>query len=106
MKGFYVYLSSDDCKELYPNNNGVSFTVRLPERVMLDRGAWSCGLFECCLEVDSKKEKTYFICCDTIEQQYVAGVGLPVLRAHNPSSIIIASKATENDFTIHTPSSN
>ena len=95
MKGFYVYLNRDDCKDIHPENNGVYFTVRLPERVTLERGQWSCGLFECCLDVDTKQQKTYFICCDTIEHQFVAGGGLPVLRAHNPSTIIVASKTYE-----------
>ena len=93
MKGFYVYLNRDDSKDIHPDNNGVCFTVRLPERVTLQRGQWSCGLFECCLDVDTKHQKTYFICCDIIEHQFVAGGGLPFLRAHNPSTILIASKS-------------
>ena len=61
----------------------------MPEHLKLDKGDWYCGLFECCIENDTKIQKTYYICCDVLAFQYVAGVGLPLLRVHSPSSVTI-----------------
>ena len=85
MKGFHLFLHNRDSRDIYPENNGASFTIRLPNRIKLEKSAWSCGLVECCIEIQTGMYDTIYICCDILGYQYAAGVGLPVLRAYTGS---------------------
>ena len=87
MKGFYIYLSKNDSRNLYPDNNGAYFTVRLPERIKLERGKWSCGLIECCLKTNLRQFKTYYICTDIVTLQCVGSSSLPAIRVFNTQTI-------------------
>ena len=42
---FYVFLSSEDCKHIYPLNTAQDFVVHLPERIKL-YGHWTVALAE------------------------------------------------------------
>jgi hypothetical protein len=48
MDNTYIYLSSRDCKYIYPNNTGNNFTINLPQTLRL-RGQWSFSLFDLCI---------------------------------------------------------
>jgi len=45
MEEFYIHLSSEDSKDLYPHNTPADFRVQLPERIQL-LGRWKCALAE------------------------------------------------------------
>ena len=75
-----MYLNSQDSKHIYPDNNGTTFTVRLPERMKLERGKWQCGLIECCLRYINMTPITYYIGTDITTPQNVNGVAVQTLR--------------------------
>lgn len=50
---FYMFLSSEDCKGIYPQNTPQDFIVQLPERLRL-QGSWSVALAEVTYPSDFK----------------------------------------------------
>ena len=78
MNDIYLFLSSDDSANLYPDNNAYSFTVQLPEIIQMT-GRWTCCLvyFLCNLTADVS---SVYILCDAINDSYVKDAKLPVLQ--------------------------
>lgn len=46
MKHFYLYASSNDNKNLFPENEGSDFTVEIPKYLHLPKGKWEVSLQE------------------------------------------------------------
>ena len=88
---YYLYASSDDCKDLYPDNRPHRFTVRVPRELDLS-DTWYCALKELyfkgefrfnpkgLLHVPKKAPQYLFLCTDVIEGSGVSNTYLPVLR--------------------------
>ena len=58
MKDFYLFLSSEDSKELFPTNAPSDFSVKLPYPIDL-RGNWTCALVQC--SVPTKPEDVLYL---------------------------------------------
>ena len=72
----YLFLSSSDCGDIYPDNNPLDFTIDLFPILEL-KGEWECGL----LEIDYKPSNIdLFLYCDLCESSFVHGNYLPLLR--------------------------
>ena len=80
MKDLYLYLHSRDSLELYPKNSPTECWIQLPKRYTLE-GQWSCALIDLSLDCDfSPRRNRLYLCCDFVEDSYVRGTSLPVLR--------------------------
>ena len=72
----YLYLSSEDSKDVYPKNEPWDFTVDLPQTIQLG-GKWELAL------LDLKHDEwlaNIFVLCDWCGQSTVRCKRLPVLR--------------------------
>ena len=78
MNDIYLFLSSDDSLNLYPQNNAYSFTVQLPEIIQMTN-EWTCCLvyFLCNMKDDVS---SVYILCDAINDSFVKNTKLPVLQ--------------------------
>ena len=105
---FYLYLDKTDSLNYFPRNNGRDFTVKLPERLNLMAGSWSCGLVQVCMAgSQSDLIREIFICCDIIEDSFTAAGKLPVLRSFSPQHISgNAGQESQGNFTKHIEYSN
>ena len=87
----YLYASSEDCKDLYPDNRPQRFTVQLPRELNLS-GTWYCALKELyfkgefrfnpkgLLHVPKKAPQYLYLCTDVIEGAHLSNSYVPVLR--------------------------
>ena len=73
---FYLFLNSQNSKDLHPENVSTDFTIDLPRAYSLE-GDWECALKE--IEV-SLKEDTLIVCSDICRESYAENTMLPVLR--------------------------
>ena len=71
----YLFLGSEDA--LHPGNVPGDFIVTLPKTYRLD-GHWECALLEMSLHMPYHER--LHVCCDVIEDSYVKGTLLPLLR--------------------------
>lgn len=72
----YLFVSSDDCKDLYPENSAVNFTVELPQALT--------GNFIALQHVFYKKQEKevkgyYYVLCDNIQSSVLGGKEVKVL---------------------------
>lgn len=74
---FYVYGSSAECKDLYPDNKPEDFVIHLPKPIHME-GEWECGLLQ--FQYNVSTEKPYYVCCDLVRESFVGDYTLPVLR--------------------------
>ena len=81
MDNVYLYLVSDDSLLTHVNNTDGDFVVKLPRRYRLD-GSCECAISEimCLSEFEQLKDRIY-VCADVIDDSYVRGTTLPVLRS-------------------------
>ena len=80
MKDHYMYLHSRDSLALYPKNSPGECWIQLPKRYTLE-GQWSCALIDVSLDCDfTPRSNRLYLCCDIVEDSYVRGTSLPVLR--------------------------
>lgn len=93
---FYVHLSSDACKEYYPSNNSLDFTVKLPTTLRLDSPGWFCGLCEIEFAPMPKTSKTMLVLTDICQESIVDSKTVPLLRAVSISN----NKITRKSFSI------
>ena len=80
MDHIFLFVSSKDCKTIFPGNNPAGFTVQLPRLLNL-KGNWICALTEIYLDnkiVGTPKQVT--VSTDLIEESYIRDTQLPVLR--------------------------
>jgi hypothetical protein len=82
MEDFYMFLSSLDSNDLYPDNTSNSFKVNLRKNLKLE-GSWSVGLirFKCNFETPPVAAH---IECDICQESYVFNTYRPVLNVIYP----------------------
>jgi Ca2+-dependent lipid-binding protein len=66
----FLYLSSDHCKDTYPENEPQNFTVDLPQTLRL-QGEWSLGLLQVHIKSPKPINKHVYIACNIIVNSYV-----------------------------------
>lgn len=79
---FHIYFSSKDCKDKYPSNNALSFTLDIGEGLISHPSTWECSLLEfyCKTNKKFKPSDSIDILCDFCEPVYVCGSCKPILR--------------------------
>ena len=77
MKDFFVYVSSTDNKDLFPDKAGSKFTTELPKYLHLPEGEWSIALQEIRI-LGNLKRQDFYINCSLCEPDSM--YALPVLR--------------------------
>ena len=85
---FYLFLSSEDSKDLYPQNTPQDFTVQLPERIQLT-GEWTLALVEIEYPTSFSRNPpaSLWFEVDLCETSIVGDRKLPVLRRLPVTSI-------------------
>ena len=76
MNNHYLFLSSNDSKDEYPDNMSTEFTIELP-RVYTLEGQWECALAEIEPNVNTD---TLYVCADLCQESYAENTMIPVLR--------------------------
>ena len=84
-KEHFIFLKSDDCIELFPNNKPDSFTYKLAEPLCLQGKGWNCALREFKTTVSTLRN--LYVYCDIVEPSNVLGLKLPILRRLAPERI-------------------
>lgn len=79
MEQHYLFISSGDSKDIFPENAASHFIIQLPETLNLE-GMWYCSLTEICINSEQKRPKELIICSDFCEDSFVGGKRLGVLR--------------------------
>jgi len=74
----YLFLSSDDSKDLHPGNTFADFTIELPRPLFLE-GDWVCALRDVKFS-DLLQVKTLYVCTDLIQESLACDTYSPVLR--------------------------
>jgi len=77
--GVYLYLSSDDSKQYFPNNKTDDFTVKLPENYKLP-GCWEVALTEIHYPEVTPEGHVLSVLSDICEESVSGGGKAPVLR--------------------------
>ena len=80
MEQLFLFVSSRDSKETFPENNPAGFIIQLPGIINL-KGTWVCALTE--LYVDNRFVTTpqqIVVSSDLIEESYISNTQWPVLR--------------------------
>lgn len=81
MDNFYLFLASDDSLLTHVNNTADDFVVELPRRYRLD-GTWECAISEITFVSEFEQLTDRIdVCADVIDDSYVRGTTLPVLRS-------------------------
>ena len=73
----YLFVSSNDSKNIHPNNNASEFWVELPTHLIL-RGQWEIALVE--IKLSSTELNDYAMLFDGCECSYINDSFRPVLR--------------------------
>ena len=71
----FIYLSSTDSPEFYPQNEPYEFTVELPENLNLE-GNWHCAL----LSFSQPVSDDVTIFCDILDYSFIQNTYKPVLH--------------------------
>jgi hypothetical protein len=80
MSDTYLYLNSQDSIDIRKKNSPSDFWIQFP-KVFSFEGDWVCGLREISFTCDfTPKTSRLYLCCDIVEESYVRGTLLPVLR--------------------------
>lgn len=92
----YFYLNPNDCRHLYPANNGSSFTVRLDAIFQAgihenEMKKWKCGLIQTCFSSNNNNDMSFYICSNLVHDSFTGCGRRPILRQHhtiltNPNS--------------------
>lgn len=88
MTGFYMFLSSTDCKEVFANNRFDDFTIEFKPEIKLAcecRDEWSFALTEISIvrgvnEQHSLLPETCTVLCDLAQGSYMREAHIPILR--------------------------
>ena len=72
----YLFVSSNDCKELYPNNSPTDFTVELPQAITGTHLSLRHVYFR---KRQSGAKSYYYLLCDLVEPSVLAGKETTVL---------------------------
>ena len=73
----YIYITWDDGKPRFPDNQPNNFWLQLPSTLVL-QGEWCVALMDVKMKTQSKK--SIFLLSDVCEESYVKGNRYPVLR--------------------------
>lgn len=78
---YFLFLSSADSKEWFPQNNAQCFTIKLPTPLKLD-GNWKCALTEIAFtpKFSENIPKEIYICTKIVQDSYAVNSSLPLLR--------------------------
>ena len=80
MKSFYLFLSSQDSWDLFPHNTPSEWRIQLPKPYTLE-GRWECSVIDITLDCNfTPRSSRLYLCCDFVEDSYVRGKALPVLK--------------------------
>ena len=79
----YVWISSDQNKDIYPNNKPYQFKIQLPQTIPIN-GNCLIGLCEI-RGLKKQRSKEIFICCDQCQYSIVDDKLYPVLRCVDTS---------------------
>ena len=81
MEEHYMFLSSQDSLEYFPENKAHRFGIKLPGVMHLE-GRWKCALTELVYfpQFTGERPKELYVCCDLVQDSYVADSMLPVMR--------------------------
>ena len=72
-KSYFLFVSSNDCREIYPANNPASFCVDLPIPLSLP-GIWEIGILDFSMEAEFLQiPKEMYICLNILDSSYVQG---------------------------------
>ena len=74
---FFLFLSSEDSKAYFPQNNPGQFSVALPDVLYLD-GTWTCALRD--IQCWPSTSSDLYVFCDAVEDSYVRDRKLPILQ--------------------------
>ena len=85
MSGFYLFITSNDCSDIFPSNTWNDFTIEFPQEIRLSNclgTAWSFALTEIALTNTSQSplSDSWIVLCDLAESSYIRGSTAPVLR--------------------------
>ena len=91
---FYVYLSSGDSKEYFPDNKSHSFITKLQEALRLERDCWEVALTEIYWPGNGEPDEEILnISSDLVVETLCGGVKSPLLRK------IVKAKGKGMEFT-------
>ena len=81
MEEQYLFLSSQDSLDYFPNNKSNHFTIKLPGLLKLP-GTWKCALVEMTYfpQFEGQRPKQIYLCSDIVHESYASDSMLPVLR--------------------------
>lgn len=82
MENLYIYASSNNNKEIFPNNESRQFTIPLNKPLHL-KGKWSLGLVSLYVRSEDNVNKDLFVCCSIVRTSQINGVCRRVLRLFN-----------------------
>ena len=77
MNELYLYLSSVDSLQHFPNNSLSDFTIHLPTEYRFD-GTWTCALRA--IKCETTISKDLYVFCDIVEDSYVRDRKMPILQ--------------------------
>lgn len=85
MSGFYMFISSDDCKDVFADNSFYDFTIEVKPEIVLPcggAGEWSFALTDINLENvgGTALPETCTVLCDLARGSYMKGGSVPILR--------------------------
>lgn len=76
MESHYLFMSSNDSTNEFPDKSGTDFTIELP-RVYTLKGEWECALVEIEPYVDAD---TMYVCTVLCQESFVEDTMIPILR--------------------------
>jgi len=82
MEEHYLFLSSEQSKDLFPSNHPGDFTVELPHVYDLE-GHWTCAVKE--IQIPLRTDIAY-VCTDICVESYAENTMVPVLRTLQKAS--------------------
>jgi len=77
----YLYISSEDSRDVFPKNTMTDFVVELPDTVHLDDGPWEMALMDVSYDKNIHTNRaTIYLLCDVCEYSRVHYSSQPILR--------------------------
>lgn len=86
MSGFYMFISSDDCKDVFADNTFYDFTIEVKPEINLTGGSgfgeWAFALTDISLDsaTDTPLPETCTVLCDLARGSYMSAGSVPILR--------------------------
>ena len=86
MASKYLFLTSTDGLDVYPQNNCTDFTVDFPNPIELNSDKtlimqeWHVALIDININLPISLKNSVIVMCDLVENSYIKGKRLPLLR--------------------------